>query len=183
MDTKNILFICGGAFEGIEKIIERRMDSSSIGFGANIQKRQDKGKGELLKKIIPADLVKFGIIPELVGRLPVISTLEDLTEEQLVRVLTEPKNSLLRQYSGLFQLDDVELVIDEEALQAVAREAIKRKTGARGLRNIMEEILLNLMFVVPSDDSISKVVITPDVVDGSGTAKVLRRKQPLKKAK
>ena len=183
LDTKNILFICGGAFEGIEKIIERRMDSSSIGFGANIQKRQDKGKGELLKKIIPADLVKFGIIPELVGRLPVISTLEDLTEEQLVRVLTEPKNSLLRQYSGLFQLDDVELVIDEEALQAVAREAIKRKTGARGLRNIMEEILLNLMFVVPSDDSISKVVITPDVVDGSGTAKVLRRKQPLKKAK
>ena len=183
LDTKNILFICGGAFEGIEKIIERRMDSSSIGFGANIQKRQDKGKGELLKKIIPADLVKFGIIPELVGRLPVISTLEDLTEEQLVRVLTEPKNSLLRQYSGLFQLDNVELVIDEEALQAVAREAIKRKTGARGLRNIMEEILLNLMFVVPSDDSISKVVITPDVVDGSGTAKVLRRKQPLKKAK
>ena len=183
LDTRNILFICGGAFEGIEKIIERRMDSSSIGFGANIQKRQDKGKGELLKQIIPADLVKFGIIPELVGRLPVISTLEDLTEEQLVRVLTEPKNSLLRQYTGLFQLDDVELVIDEEALQAVAREAIKRKTGARGLRNIMEEILLNLMFVVPSDDSICKVVITPDVVEGSGTAKVLRRKQPLKKAK
>lgn len=183
LDTKNILFICGGAFEGIEKIIERRMDSSSMGFGANVQKRQEKGKGELLKQIIPADLVKFGIIPELVGRLPVISTLEDLTEEQLVRVLTEPKNSLLRQYSGLFQLDGVELVMDEEALQAVAREAIKRKTGARGLRNIMEEILLNLMFVVPSDQSISKVVITPDVVDGSGTAKVLRRKQPLKQAK
>ena len=183
LDTKNILFICGGAFEGIEKIIERRMDTSSMGFGANVQKRQDNGKGELLKKIIPTDLVKFGIIPELVGRLPVISTLEELSEEKLVRVLTEPKNSLLRQYTALFQLDDVDLVVDEETLQAVAREAIKRKTGARGLRNIMEEILQNLMFVVPSDDSISKVVITPDVVDGSGTPKVLRRKQPLKKAK
>lgn len=183
LDTKNILFICGGAFEGIEKIIERRMDSSSMGFGANVQKKSEKGKGELLKNIIPSDLVKFGIIPELVGRLPVITTLEDLNEEQLVAVLREPKNSLLRQYGSIFNLDNVELSIDDEALKAIAKKAIQRKTGARGLRNIMEEILMELMYAVPSDESITKVVITSDVVDGEGSPKVVRRKTQAKQLK
>ncbi len=176
LDTKNILFICGGAFEGIEKIIEKRTDSSSMGFGAKVEKHTDKGKGELLKEIIPSDLVKFGIIPELVGRLPVITTLEDLNEEQLVAVLTEPKNSLLRQYSSMFDLDNVELSIDNEALKAIAKEAIKRKTGARGLRNIMEEILMELMFTVPSDETIKKVIINADVVEKKAKPKVTKRK-------
>jgi len=176
LDTKNILFICGGAFEGIEKIIERRIDSSSMGFGAKIEKHSEKGKGELLKEIIPSDLVKFGIIPELVGRLPVITALEDLNEEQLVRVLKEPKNSLLRQYSSMFNLDNVELSIDDEALKAIAKEAIKRKTGARGLRNIMEEILMELMFTVPSDETIKKVIINADVVEKKSKPKVQKRK-------
>ncbi|MEG2597652.1 MAG: ATP-dependent Clp protease ATP-binding subunit ClpX, partial [Oscillospiraceae bacterium] len=179
LDTKNILFICGGAFDGIEKIIERRMDSSTLGFGANIRKKQDISKGEIFKKIVPGDLVKFGLIPELIGRLPVLTTLEDLSADQLVHVLMDPKNSLLKQYSGLFDLDGVELCIEEDALQAIAEEAIKRKTGARGLRNIMEEILLNLMFMIPSDETISKVVITPEVVHGTASAKVVRHKSPL----
>ncbi len=176
IDTKNILFICGGAFEGIEKLIERRVDSSAMGFGANVKKHNEKGKTELLKEIIPSDLVKFGIIPELVGRLPVITALEDLDEDQLVKVLTEPKNSLLRQYISIFNLDNVELNIGEDALRAIAKEAIKRKIGARGLRSIMEEILIEPMFAVPSDESITKVVITPDVVEGKGRPKVLRKR-------
>ncbi len=176
LDTKNILFICGGAFEGIEKIIEKRTDSSSMGFGAKVEKHSKKGKGELLKELIPSDLVKFGIIPELVGRLPVITALEDLNEEQLVKILAEPKNSLLRQYRSIFNLDNVELSIDDEALKAIAKEAIKRKTGARGLRNIMEEILMELMFTVPSDETIKKVIINADVVEKKAKPKVTRRK-------
>ena len=131
--------------------------------------------------MLPDDLVKFGLIPELVGRLPVITTLDDLTEDQLVQVLKEPKNSLFKQYSAMFALDDVELVMDDDTMRAVAREAIKRKTGARGLRNIMEDVLLNLMFMIPSDESIAKVIITPEVVEGKETAKVVRRKSPLLK--
>ncbi|MCI8602201.1 MAG: ATP-dependent Clp protease ATP-binding subunit ClpX [Oscillospiraceae bacterium] len=164
VDTSNILFICGGAFEGIEKIINKRMDSSTLGFGANVQKREDLPKGEALKGLIPDDLVKFGLIPELVGRLPVITALEDLSVEQLVQVLKEPKNSLLKQYTELFAIDEVELSMSEDALRAVAEEAVKRKTGARGLRNVMEELLMDLMYEVPSDETITRAVITPEAV-------------------
>ena len=181
IDTTNILFICGGAFEGIEKVVGRRLDSSTIGFNGSIRKKTDDDKSALYKKVLPDDLVKFGLIPELVGRLPVITTLDDLTEDQLVQVLKEPKNSLFKQYSAMFALDDVELVMDDDTMRAVAREAIKRKTGARGLRNIMEDVLLNLMFMIPSDESIAKVIITPEVVEGKETAKVVRRKSPLLK--
>ena len=183
LNTKNILFICGGAFEGIDKVVGRRLDSSMMGFNGDVRKKSDDDKSALYKKVLPDDLVKFGLIPELVGRLPVITTLDDLNEEQLVRVLVEPKNSLFKQYSSLFALDDVELVMDGETMRAVAREAIKRKTGARGLRNIMEDLLLNLMFMIPSDEGIAKVIITPEVVEGTDTAKVVRRKPALKKAR
>lgn len=181
LNTKNILFICGGAFAGIEKVVGRRLDSSTIGFNGTIRKKLDDDKSALYQKVLPDDLVKFGLIPELVGRLPVITTLDDLTEDQLVRVLVEPKNSLFKQYSAMFALDDVELVMDEDTMRAVAREAIKRKTGARGLRNIMEEILLNLMFMIPSDDSIAKVIITPEVVEGKASAQIVRRHPALKR--
>ncbi len=183
LDTKNILFICGGAFEGIEKIIGRRLESSTMGFNGDVRKKTDDNKGELYKKVEPHDLVKFGLIPELVGRLPVITTLDDLDEYQLVRVLTEPKNSIFKQYSSLFALDDVELVMGEDTMRAVARKAIKRKTGARGLRNIMEDLLLNLMFMIPSDDSIAQVIITPGVVEGTEQAQLVHRKPALKKAR
>ena len=177
LDTKNILFICGGAFEGIEKVIGRRMESSTMGFNGQVKKHDDKTKGEMLRNIIPQDLVRFGLIPELVGRLPIVTTLDDLDEDQLVRILKEPKNSLFKQYSALFGLDNVELVMDDDTMHAVARKAMERKTGARGLRNIMEETLLNLMYMVPSDESITKVVITPEVVEGKDSAKVVRRKK------
>ncbi len=181
LNTKNILFICGGAFAGIEKVVGRRLDSSTIGFNGTIRKKLDDDKSALYQKVLPDDLVKFGLIPELVGRLPVITTLDDLTEDQLVRVLVEPKNSLFKQYSAMFALDDVELVMGEDTMRAVAREAIKRKTGARGLRNIMEDILLNLMFMIPSDDSIAKVIITPEVVEGKASAQIVRRHPALKR--
>ena len=177
LDTKNILFICGGAFEGIEKVIGRRMESSTMGFNGDVKKHDDKTKGEMLRNIIPQDLVRFGLIPELVGRLPIITTLDDLDEDQLVRILKEPKNSLFRQYSALFGLDNVELVMDDDTMHAIARKAMERKTGARGLRNIMEETLMNLMYMVPSDEGITKVIITPEVVEGKESAKVVRRKK------
>ena len=175
VDTSNILFICGGAFEGIEKIIEKRTDSSTLGFGADIRSKKEITKGEALKELIPDDLVKFGLIPELVGRLPVVTTLEDLTVDQMVRVLKEPRNSLLKQYVHLFKLDDVELVMGDDTLRAVAEEAIKRKTGARGLRNVMEDTLNQLMFDVPSDPSIKKVTITPEAVCGRAPALIEHR--------
>lgn len=172
VDTHNILFICGGAFEGIEKVIEKRTDSSTLGFGADIRKKEEKAKGEVLKSLIPDDLVKFGLIPELVGRLPVVTTLEDLSVDQMVRVLKEPRNSLLKQYVHLFKLDDVELEMSDETLQAVAEEAIKRKTGARGLRGVMEDILNQLMFEIPSDPTITKVIIPPETIR-SGAAPII----------
>ena len=175
VDTSNILFICGGAFEGIEKIIEKRTDSSTLGFGADIRSKKEITKGEALKELIPDDLVKFGLIPELVGRLPVVTTLEDLTVDQMVRVLKEPRNSLLKQYVHLFKLDDVELVMGDDTLRAVAEDAIKRKTGARGLRNVMEDTLNQLMFDVPSDPSIKKVTITPEAVCGRAPALIEHR--------
>lgn len=175
VDTSNILFICGGAFEGIEKIIEKRTDSSTLGFGADIRRKEEKTKGEALKELIPDDLVKFGLIPELVGRLPVVTTLEDLSVDQMVRVLKEPRNSLLKQYVHLFKLDGVDLEMGDDTLRAVAEEAIKRKTGARGLRNVMEDTLNQLMFEVPSDPTISKVTITPDAICGRAPAQIEHR--------
>lgn len=177
LDTKNILFICGGAFDGLDKVIDKRMDSSTMGFSGDVKKRDSKSQGELLKNVIPQDLVRFGLIPELVGRLPMIATLDDLGEDQLVRILVEPKNSLLRQYKATFALDGVELVMDDDTLRAVARKAMERKTGARGLRNVMEETLMNLMYMVPSDETIAKVIITPGVVEGKESGKLVRLKK------
>ena len=165
VDTTNILFICGGAFEGIERIIEQRTNKSSMGFGGTVTSGGALRDSELLKQIIPHDLVKFGLIPELVGRLPMITTLEALDEGSLVRILTEPKDSIVKQYQALFAMDHVELSFTDDALRAIARRALERRTGARGLRGIMEELLQNLMFSIPSDPSVESVTITADGVD------------------
>ena len=164
INTANILFICGGAFDGLEKVVERRTASSSLGFGAEVRSRQELDSTTWMSQVIPHDLVKFGLIPELVGRLPVITALDGLDKEALVRILTEPKNSLVSQYKKLFQLDKVDLEFTKEALEAIAEKTLERKTGARGLRALMEEVLTNLMFNVPSDYTIEKVTITADTV-------------------
>lgn len=165
IDTSNILFICGGAFDGLEKVVEKRTASSSMGFGADVRSKKDLDTTAWMQDVIPHDLVKFGLIPELVGRLPVIAALNGLDEDSLVRILTEPRNSLLNQYKKLFQLYKVELVFQPEALRAVARKTIERKTGARGLRSIMEEILTPLMYEVPTDYTVEQVTITPETVE------------------
>ena len=168
IDTKNILFICGGAFDGIDKIIEHRLDKRSIGFGAEIQSKKERNVGELMKEIQPQDLLKFGIIPELVGRLPVITTLESLDREQMVQILTEPKNALVKQYRKLMSYDNVDLEFDQEALEAVADKAVERGIGARGLRAVLEEVMNQVMYDVPSDPAIAKVRITaPCVTEGA----------------
>ena len=164
VDTTNILFICGGAFDGMEKIIRRRMDKSGIGFGAELASKEEKDVGTVFKDIQPHDLLKFGIIPELVGRLPVITSLESLKKEQLVRILTEPKNALVKQYKKLLDYDNVDLEFQQEALEAVADKAIERGIGARGLRAVLEETMTQLMYDVPSDPTIAKVTITPECV-------------------
>ena len=165
IDTKNILFICGGAFDGLQKVISRREDSSALGFGAEVRSKTELATTAWAKQVIPQDLVRYGLIPELVGRLPVITALEGLDEEALVRILTEPKNSLVQQYKKLFQLDQVELCFTQEALHAVAHQTLERRTGARGLRSIMEGILQKLMFEVPSDYEIEKITITKETVE------------------
>ena len=167
MDTSNILFICGGAFDGLDKIIEKRTDKSAIGFDAPVKSKQKRDVGALLSQVQPHDLLKFGIIPELVGRLPVITCLESLKQEDLVRILKEPKNALVKQYQKLLELDHVELEIRDDALEAVARKAIERQIGARGLRAVMESIMTGIMYEIPSDLSIRKVIITADCVDGA----------------
>lgn len=164
INTSNILFICGGAFDGIDKIIERRGRKSSIGFGADIQSKDDKDIGKLLKDIMPGDLLKFGLIPEFVGRLPVLVTLEALDNDALVSILGQPKNALVKQYKRLFELDNVELDFTSDALKAIADEAIKRKTGARGLRAIVEETMMDIMFDVPSREDIVRVKITDETI-------------------
>lgn len=174
IDTTNILFICGGSFEGIEPIIEKRIASSAMGFGANVMSQKSKERTELLKKVTPHDLVKFGIIPEMVGRLPVITTLDNLDKKALVRILTEPKNSLVKQYQKIFNIDGVNLKFTDAALEAIAQKAIDRKTGARGLRSIMEETLTGLMFDIPSDETVEAVVIGEDCVNGEGEPKIER---------
>ncbi len=165
IDTTNILFVCGGAFSGIEKIIEKRIGHKILGFGAEVTSNVQKDIGETLKSILPEDLLKFGLIPEFVGRMPIIVTLENLDENALMRILTEPKNALTKQYQRLFEMDGVELSFDEEALRAVAKKAIERKTGARGLRAILEDVMLDIMFDLPSRDDIGFCRITKDVIE------------------
>lgn len=165
IDTKNILFICGGAFEGIDKIISARLDSKAIGFQADIQERNHDNLSDLLKQALPQDFIKYGLIPEFIGRVPINVSLEELDEKAMVRVLTEPKNSLVKQYQALFSMDDVDLEFDQDALVEIARKSIERKTGARGLRAIMENVMMDYMYQVPSDKSIKIVQVTKDMVD------------------
>jgi ATP-dependent Clp protease ATP-binding subunit ClpX len=172
VDTTNILFICGGAFSGLEKIISQRGRSTAIGFGAEVISPDDRKTGEIFRHVEPEDLLKFGLIPEFVGRLPVLATLEDLDEKALVQILQEPKNALLKQYQRLFDMEDVRLTLSEEALLAIAKKAIERKTGARGLRSILESILLDSMYELPSLKGVEEIVISPEVVEGK--AKPLR---------
>ena len=174
VNTKNILFICGGAFDGLEKIIEQRMDQKSIGFGANIQGKKDKDLSRILHEVQPHDLLKFGLIPELVGRLPIIASLNALKREDLVRILTKPKNALVKQYKRLMEYDDVDLEFTQDALDAIADKAIERNIGARGLRAVMEGMLTQIMYDVPSDPTISKVVITKECVEGTGKPELTR---------
>ncbi len=166
VDTTNILFICGGAFAGLEKLISNRGQGTSIGFGADVRDPDDRLTGEILRGVEPEDLLKFGLIPEFVGRLPVVATLEDLDEETLVQILTAPKNALVKQYQRLFEMEDTKLAFSEDALHAIARKAITRKTGARGLRSIMESILLDTMYDLPSEEGAEEVVINSEVVEG-----------------
>jgi ATP-dependent Clp protease ATP-binding subunit ClpX len=165
IDTTNILFICGGAFDGIDQIINKRIGKKSMGFGANVQSNIQKDIGAILKNIMPEDLLKFGLIPEFVGRMPVIVTLHQLDEKALLAILTEPKNALTRQYKRLFEMDGVELEFEDEALKVVAQKAIERKTGARGLRSILEDVMQDIMFDIPSRSDIQKCVITHDVIE------------------
>ncbi len=171
VDTTNILFICGGAFAGLDKIIAQRGKGSAMGFGADVRNNDDRGVGDLFKELEPEDLLKFGLIPEFVGRLPVLATLEDLDEDALVTILTKPKNALVKQYQRLFELEETELDFTDEALKAIASKAIERKTGARGLRSILEDILLDTMFDLPGMDSVEKVVVNDEAVNSE--------KQPL----
>ena len=184
LDTTEILFICGGAFVGIEKQIERRMESKSIGFGAEIKKTEkEKNVGEILKSVMPEDFVKFGLIPELIGRIPVVVSLDGLDEDALVRILKEPKNSQIKQYTALFEMDGVKLTVEEDAMREIAHEAVIRKTGARGLRAIMEKTMINAMYNVPSDDTITEVIITKESVDGKADPDYIRGKKPSKDGK
>ncbi len=176
IDTSNILFICGGAFEGIEKIIGKRVSESSLGFGAQLQDKKSKETSELLKQLEAHDLVKFGLIPELVGRIPVIATLEPLDEDALVKILKEPKNALVKQYQKLFSMDDVELKFDDDALREIAKLAIERKSGARGLRSIMENVLTKLMFEIPSDETVSEIIITADCIKNNAEPQIVKAK-------
>ena len=175
IDTTNILFICGGAFDGLDKIIEARTDKSAIGFDAPVQSKNRRDIGKLFAQVQPHDLLKFGIIPELVGRLPVITSLQDLKKEDLVRILVEPKNALVKQYEQLLALDNVALEIQPEALEAIAQKAIDRQIGARGLRAVMEQTMTKIMYIIPSDLSIQKVIITPECVD-NGQPQLIRNK-------
>ena len=174
INTSNILFICGGAFDGVDKIIEKRTQSSSMGFGADIKSKANKDVGTLLKSILPGDLLKFGLIPEFVGRLPIVVTLESLDQNALINILSQPKNALVKQYTKLFEMDNVELEFTEDALKAIADEAIARKTGARGLRSIVEDMMIEIMFDIPSDENISKIIIQEDTVKNKQLPEVVR---------
>ncbi|NLP13091.1 MAG: ATP-dependent Clp protease ATP-binding subunit ClpX [Clostridium sp.] len=184
IDTTNILFICGGAFDGIDKIIDNRIGKKTMGFGAKIESPKKINIGEVLKHILPQDLLKFGLIPEFVGRLPVIVSLHSLDRDALMKILSEPKNALVKQYQRLFEMDDVILEFEKEALAAIADKAIARNTGARGLRAIIEEIMLDIMYDIPSQPNVEKCIITRDSVEGKGSPTIVinENKKPLKKA-
>ena len=181
IDTTNILFICGGAFAGLENIIESRIGKKSIGFQAEIAKRDKKDVGELLKQVLPQDFVKYGLIPEFIGRVPVNVSLDPLDEEALVRILTEPKSALVKQYQKLFELDGVELIFTEDSLKAIAKKAIDRNTGARGLRSIMESIVLDLMYTIPSDELVATCTITKEAVEGTEEPLLTFHDEPVSK--
>ena len=182
VDTTNILFICGGAFAGLEKIVSRRGKDTSIGFGAKVAAEEERGIGEIIKDVQPEDLLKYGLIPEFVGRLPIIATLGDLDEEALVKVLTEPKNALVKQYVTMFEMENVKLTFTDDALRAIARKAIERKTGARGLRAIMEDNLLELMYEIPDNKEVAEIVIDEKVINDKTEPKFILRKQEDKQA-
>ena len=181
VDTSNILFICGGAFAGLEKIVSRRGKENSIGFGARVTGKDERNIGEIIKDVQPEDLLKYGLIPEFIGRLPVIATLDDLNEEALIRVLTEPKNALLKQYQTMFEMDNVKLTMTDGALKAIAKKAIERKTGARGLRAIMEDTLLELMYEIPDKKDVAEIVIDEKVINKEKKAEFILRKKENKK--
>ena len=175
IDTSNILFLCGGAFDGLEKIVEERLDRNSIGFNAQVVEKSSKDIGAVLKEVSSQDLMKFGLIPEFIGRVPLTVTLDGLDQEALVRILKEPKNALIKQYKKLFEFDEVKLGVEDEAVQEIARLAYERKTGARGLRSIMEDVLMDIMYEIPSDDNIAECILTKDVVDGKGKPRIVYR--------
>lgn len=181
IDTTNILFICGGAFDGLEKIIESRIGKKSIGFQAEVAGKEKKDVGELLKQVLPEDFVKFGLIPEFIGRVPVNVSLEPLDEEALIRILTEPKSALVKQYQKLFELDGVELIFTEDSLKAIASKAIARKTGARGLRSIVESVVMDLMYTIPSDELVATCTITAEAVEGTGEPILTYHDEPVSK--
>lgn len=183
IDTSNILFICGGAFEGLEKIIEKRLDKGSIGFQAELSKKLSEDKGNLFAEALPCDFIKYGLIPEFIGRVPVVVSLEELKEEALVRILSEPKNSIIKQYQALFEADGVDISFTDAALREIARLTVERKTGARGLRSIMEKAMLDLMYTVPSDETIESCQITKDVITGEGEPVIIRKEEAEPKAK
>jgi ATP-dependent Clp protease ATP-binding subunit ClpX len=184
IDTTNILFICGGAFEGLEHIIKDRLGKKSIGFGASIESKKDINKSEVFKELLPQDLLKFGMIPEFVGRLPIIATLDGLTREALVEIVTKPKNALVKQYKKLVELDGVELEFSKDALDVIVDKAIERNTGARGLRSIIEEIMRDIMYDIPSNPKIAKCTITKECVEGTGSPELVidenKKKEPIK---
>ena len=182
IDTTNILFICGGAFDGLEKIVESRLDRKAIGFNTELGRREDKDISELLQEVTPHDLVKFGLIPEFVGRVPICVSLRGLDREALIRILQEPKNALVKQYQKLFQMDNVELSFEQDAIEAIADKALERKTGARGLRSIMESVMMDTMYEIPSDDTIEECVVTKAAVDGESEPLTIHD-ESLKKAK
>lgn len=179
IDTSNILFICGGAFDGLEKIVEERLDRNSIGFNAQIIEKSSKDIGAVLKEVAPQDLMKFGLIPEFIGRVPITVTLEGLDQEALIRILREPKNALIKQYQKLFEFDEVKLSVEEEAIKEIAKLAYERKTGARGLRSIMESVMMDVMYEIPSDDNIAECVLTKEAVDGKEKPRVTYRNRLL----
>ena len=180
IDTSNILFICGGAFDGLEKIVEERLDRNSIGFNAEITQKSGKEVGAILKEVSPQDLMKFGLIPEFIGRVPITVTLDGLDRQALVRILKEPKNAIIKQYKKLFEFDEVDLEVEDDAVEEIARLAFERKTGARGLRSIMEKVMMDIMYEIPSDDNIATCILTKEAVDGTEKPRVTYRDSGLR---
>ena len=183
INTSNILFICGGAFEGLENIIKDRIGKKSMGFGADIESKKDIDKYKVFEQLLPQDLLKFGMIPEFIGRLPIIATLKELDREALIKITTEPKNALVKQYKKLLQMDDVELIFEHEALEAIVDKAIERKTGARGLRSIIEEIMRDIMFDIPSNEKIEQCIVTKETVLDNQEPRIIENPNKVKKVR